>query len=467
MPSSPISPKQHRRQPPSIDLSTSPNAFATNSNGIYSPQIARSSLPQSPVTPRQRHRMSIDRTSRYSADFTNDIDCRNGEASPILDGGLGSLADELADAWGDDVEDMSGLPEAGGDGEEYDDDHLGALRNGMRNGHHDGVNGELIDSMHDLGIGMGSKGLRRQDGSESEYEGGPRPSKPRPKSMIANNAQRHRRYESSLYDGSEYGPDSDIEECADISPALEARMAGIEQLVRFGNSEAEHQSNEVMLRVIHGLRDLGGQSEIESGASRLITAHASLTSHLTHQTRSLQTLTHPLLFSHFPVLSPDAIDGLIPLIDDVLPNLPFPVQSTTSVPTSTAIPHDFSPSQCSISSSASNNAATNPLLSLQALLAQTSDLTHTLRTLSDTLHESRQLTSAASRRLKSVRELVSEIRRDEEAREEGTAWIEQGEWDKRLREREAGRVCGDVVSGFEAVCGEWRDRLFGTEVVVA
>ncbi|KAK2829835.1 hypothetical protein FQN49_007212 [Arthroderma sp. PD_2] len=465
MPSSPISPRQ-RRHPSSIDLSsTPPSTFATNSNGLYSPQTARSSLPQSPVTPRQRHRMSMDRTSRYSADFTNDIDSRNGEGSPILDGGLGSLADELADAWGEDVEDMSGLQEEREE-DGFSDGQLGSPGESLRNDHGGSVNGEFIDSIHDLGIGMGSNHPRRPDGSESEHEGGLRPSKPRPKSMMMNNAQRHRRYESSLYDGSEYGPDSDIEECDDISPALEARMAGIEQLVRFGNSEAEKMSNHVIDRVIHGLRDLGGQSEIESGASRLITAHASLTSHLTHQTRSLQTLTHPLLFSHFPVLSSDAIDDLIPLIEDVLPNLPFPVQSNISAPTSTSMQHDLSPSQCSTTSSGSNSA-TNPLLSLQALLAQTSDLTYTLRALSDTLHESRQLTSAASRRLRSVRELVSELRRDEDAREEGTAWIEQGEWDKRLGEREAGRVCGDVVSGFEAVCGEWRDRLFGTEVVVA
>ena len=32
-----------------------------------------------------------------------------------------------------------------------------------------------------------------------------------------------------------------------------------------------------------------------------------------------------------------------------------------------------------------------------------------------------------------------------------------------MKDREAGRVCGDVVSGFEAVCGEWRERLFGAE----
>lgn len=57
------------------------------------------------------------------------------------------------------------------------------------------------------------------------------------------------------------------------------------------------------------------------------------------------------------------------------------------------------------------------------------------------------------------------MKREDESRDEGTRWIEKGEWDRRLREREAGRVCGDVVSGFEAVCGEWRERLFGGAVV--
>lgn len=198
--------------------------------------------------------------------------------------------------------------------------------------------------------------------------------------------------------------------------------------------------------------------------NRLITAHASLTSHLTHQTRSLQTLTHPLLFSPFPTLSPDVIDDLIPLIEDIIPNLPFPL-AIHDLPATTTTTITSSSSE--ISQQHDPTSVLNPLDSLQALLSQTSDLTHTLRALSDTLHESRQLTSTASRRLKSVRELVAELRRDEEAREEGTRWIEKGEWDKKLEEREAGRVCGEVVSGFEAVCGEWRDRLFGPEVVVA
>ena len=71
------------------------------------------------------------------------------------------------------------------------------------------------------------------------------------------------------------------------------------------------------------------------------------------------------------------------------------------------------------------------------------------------------MTSTASRKLRSARELVAELRREDEDREEGSRWIEKGEWDRRLREREAGKVCGDVVSGFEAVCGEWREKLFG------
>lgn len=178
---------------------------------------------------------------------------------------------------------------------------------------------------------------------------------------------------------------------------------------------------------------------------RLITAHTSITSHLTHQTRALQTLTHPLLFSPFPILSIDAIDSLVPLIEEgLLPNLPYPFPGAS---------HN--------SSTRSQSPTFNPLVSLQTLVSQTYDLNHSLRALGDTLYESRQLTSTASRRLRSARELVAELRREEEGREEGSRWIERGDWDRRLKDREARKLCGDVVSGFEAVCGEWREKLFG------
>lgn len=144
----------------------------------------------------------------------------------------------------------------------------------------------------------------------------------------------------------------------------------------------------------------------------------------------------------------------MPLIDEgLLPNLPFPFpeQSRRGSRPST-------PSQAS---------ALNPLVSLQALISQTSDISLSLRGLSDTLYESRQLTSTASRRLRSARELVADLRREEESREEGSRWIERGEWDSRLKDREAAKVCRDVVSGFEAVCGEWREKLFGASAEMA
>lgn len=72
---------------------------------------------------------------------------------------------------------------------------------------------------------------------------------------------------------------------------------------------------------------------------------------------------------------------------------------------------------------------------------------------------SRQTTVTASRKLKSAKELVAEMRRDEELREEGEQWVESGDWQKRLGDRECAGVCRGVVGGFEQVCDDWRRRL--------
>lgn len=72
---------------------------------------------------------------------------------------------------------------------------------------------------------------------------------------------------------------------------------------------------------------------------------------------------------------------------------------------------------------------------------------------------SRQTTVQASRKLKSAKELVGEMRREEELREEGEKWVEQGDWERRLGERECAGVCRGVVGGFEQVCEDWRRRL--------
>ena len=99
------------------------------------------------------------------------------------------------------------------------------------------------------------------------------------------------------------------------------------------------------------------------------------------------------------------------------------------------------------------------LTSLDEFSALSADFIAHLSILSDTLHMSRQTTTAATRRSKGVIELVRELRKEEEEREEGVRWIEKGKWDQRLASRECQAVCGDVVGGFEEVCNGWRERL--------
>ncbi|OJJ39713.1 hypothetical protein ASPWEDRAFT_49622 [Aspergillus wentii DTO 134E9] len=419
MPSIPPSPLRisHRHtqsQTSSVDFDPmSPATYGLNGFSQSPPRslrTPRSSTPPSPGAHQQHNAQSMNGYNRMSGDFTEDAGAG---------GGLGNLADELADAWEE---------EEGGYG----------YASGQEAGPADPQN--IDDSEGEEGYDMGAR-------TPSSGYSPERNSLHPPKQKNRNSAQRHRRHESQ-YDGSDYGNDSDFEEAADISPSLEGQMAEIESLARRGMENNGSEQDHVISRAVEALRDLGGQSGIENNAMRLITAHTSVTSHLTHQTRTLQTLTHPLLFSPFPLLSTDAIDDLIPLIDEgLLPNLPFPFPGQ--------------PRHSSRPTTPSQSPSLNPLVSLQTLVAQTSDITHSLRGLSDTLYESRQLTSTASRRLRSARELVADLRRDEEGLEEGTRWIEKGDWDRRLKEREAGKVCGDVVSGFEAVCGEWREKLFG------
>lgn len=80
---------------------------------------------------------------------------------------------------------------------------------------------------------------------------------------------------------------------------------------------------------------------------------------------------------------------------------------------------------------------------------------------------SRQTTTTAARRLKSAKELVAEMRREEELAEEGERWLTKGNWGERLGARECASVCGDVVGGFEEVCEGWRARILASAEVAA
>jgi hypothetical protein len=159
----------------------------------------------------------------------------------------------------------------------------------------------------------------------------------------------------------------------------------------------------------------------------LITAHSALATHLAHQTRQLHNLTFPLLS---PLVAPpdaETIDSLLPLLSSVSESMPRP--------------------------------ATSAFNSLTALHSVTSDLVQTLNYLSDTLHMSRQTTTTAARRLRTAKEMVAEMKREEELKEEGERWLTRGDWGARLQKRECAGVCREVVGGFEEVCDGWRARL--------
>lgn len=99
-----------------------------------------------------------------------------------------------------------------------------------------------------------------------------------------------------------------------MAPTLVAKIDAIESLARRGTESYGGAADDVFRRVTDGLRDLGSQSTVEGNASRLITAHSALTTHLAHQTRQLHSLTFPLLS---PLAAPpdaETIDKLLPLL---------------------------------------------------------------------------------------------------------------------------------------------------------
>lgn len=334
-----------------------------------------------------------------SYDRSGDYDLPNGfsnEVEPDNANGLGNLADELAEAFDEDADEVI----------------AGELREAWYNGTEDETNGYPRKENH---------------GTTSSL---PQPSRERSLSPPKQPTRsKHHPRQTSQYDGSDYGDDSDLERTDGISLALEARMAAIEGLARRGTGLNGSDLDKVVYRVVDHLKDLGSQSNIENGASRLITTHTALTSHLSNQSRTISTLIHPLTSPLSAPPAPGLIEDIVPLLTSLVTNLPIPTSQ--------------------------------PLSSLHSLQSSTADLANLLSSLSDTLYMTRQTTSLAARRLRTATELVVEMRRDVEASEEAVRWLEKGRWDERLAERECARVCGDVIGGFEETCNTWRERLLG------
>jgi hypothetical protein len=172
---------------------------------------------------------------RESGDFTGTAEAGGG--------GLGNLADELADAW-----------EEEDDGYGYASGQEMSRAGSQQMDQSDGED-TYPQSMH---------GVRTRSPSISPERDSLHPSRNKNR---ANHLRQHRRQESQ-YDGSDYGPDSDLDEATDISPALENQMAEIESLVRRGIENNGSENDHVIQRTVESLKDLGGQSGIENSAMR-------------------------------------------------------------------------------------------------------------------------------------------------------------------------------------------------------
>ncbi|KAG5930678.1 hypothetical protein E4U42_000018 [Claviceps africana] len=376
-------------------------------------------MSQSPVTPRHsRHSSTVENPQGHSADNRQSKSSGQDAAAPLLNSlghqdhlelgalnaggpspsqGMGNLADELADAFSDSDEEDEGEVETG--------QERGSDTPPPRQTHNSDTNGAA--------------------GGGEDMTWTPTKDKGRNQKLLSPR-KRDSRSTAADYDGSEYGSESDLD-CAGMPATLVAKIDGIESLARRGTENYGGADDDVFQRVTDGLRDLGSQVTVEGNASRLITAHTALATHLVHQTRQLHGLAFPLLSPLVPAPDGETIEDLIPLLVSLSGQMPRP--------------------------------STFAFSSINALHAITSDLIQTLSYLSDTLQMSRQTTAMATRRLKSAKELVSEIRRDEELREEGERWLHRGNWSQRLARRECASVCVEVIDGFEDVCNGWRQRL--------
>ncbi|TGO09075.1 hypothetical protein BTUL_0180g00080 [Botrytis tulipae] len=387
MPPSPQTPR-HSRHPSALDFSPSTMSLSR--------RLSKSSI-HTPTTP-----------NHLSRDFSSSVD---GVGMDVLGSaqnggnGLGNLADELADAWSEDEGEM-------------DEADLNFQSTAPTESDNEDAE-EDKNAVRDSGVDVTSPKKQHTAMNSNSTLTPPTAGHGRV------HALGHARSPSE-YDGSDYGGDSDLESPA-FGPALLARMDMVEGLARRGTENNGSQADGVVKRVIESLKDLGGQSGVEGNTTRLVTTHTALSTHLLHQTRLIQNLSHPLFSPLSAPPTPEFIDALLPLLDTLSESIPRP--------------------------------STQSLSSITSLHSLTTDLIQTITYLSDTLHMSRQTTVQASRKLKSAKELVGEMRREEELREEGEKWVEQGDWERRLGERECAGVCRGVVGGFEQVCEDWRRRL--------
>lgn len=210
-------------------------------------------MPSSPYTPRHsRHSSAFDSFSgspqarRLSKSSTHDPSSpyhnsfNQQDALEMSGNGMGNLADELADAFSD-----------SGDEDNYiegddDGDSLGPAGDGQNRRTSD--DGDLTDT----GNAAGQNGNRTDTAN-----------------LTVSPRRRGHQRQTSGYDGSQYGSESDLDSPG-IPPGLVAKMDAIESLARRGTENYGGPADDVVKRVTNALRDLGSQSSVEGSASRSV-----------------------------------------------------------------------------------------------------------------------------------------------------------------------------------------------------
>ncbi|KAL8678080.1 MAG: hypothetical protein Q9186_005545 [Xanthomendoza sp. 1 TL-2023] len=292
----------------------------------------------------------------------------NGPAGLMDDSnGLGNLADELAEAWDD----------YGGGDSQIGNILAGNGAIGLANRPDDERRQPMLQIHHDMSIPMPNivRDGTDDDGSLSS-----------PKQPMRS---RHQEVPSD-YDGSDYDDQSDLENVDGMSASLEHHLAAIESLACRGSELNGSGADTVIMRVAESLRDLGSQVGVEAGASRLTTIHTAVTSSLAHQTRLVQKLSHHFISPYCIPPTPDEVDELLPLLVATLELLP--------------------------------QANLRAVSALHSIYSSAAELVSTLSVLADSLHMIRQTISLASRKLKAAKDVVDELSREAEIREEGM-WL--------------------------------------------
>lgn len=235
----------------------------------------------------------------------------------------------------------------------------------------------------------------------------------------------HVRNFSKPFGGAAEGPDEG-ETQDELTPELEELMNNVARMA----SHASNSEDPLIARTIASLQDLGNQSSLEASTQRFITSTNSITAHLIAQSRSFQNVSTALFspfFSYTTLPDPQAIEEIIPLVDELLQSLPFPDPA--------------------------------PLQGMQKLERETSNMMQTLSHLTDTLQMGKQMTSTAARHLRTTQTMVAELRRERERAEFARHELNNTNSEENLKRRRCAGECRDVQDGFEMECERLRASL--------